>query len=98
VPCAAEAGDVLFFSYLTVHGSGINESKEARTTVLVQMRDPLDPPSAAVHLSRGQGMMLAGVDPSCGAATAIQEKCDTGAMGMGAAMGGMGSRAKVAAM
>jgi ectoine hydroxylase-related dioxygenase (phytanoyl-CoA dioxygenase family) len=99
VPCPAEAGDVLFFSYLTVHGSGINESKEARTTVLVQMRDPLDPPSAAVHLSRGQGMMLAGFDPSCGNATAIKEKTESGAMGMGGAMGGAtGSREKVGAM
>jgi ectoine hydroxylase-related dioxygenase (phytanoyl-CoA dioxygenase family) len=93
-PCPAEAGDVLFFSYLTVHGSGINESKEARTTVLVQMRDPLDPPTQAVHLSRGQGMMLAGIDPSCGAATAIQEKCDSGAMGMGGAMGAMSGSAR----
>lgn len=95
-PCPAEAGDVLFFSYLTVHGSGINESKEARTTVLVQMRDPLDPPSEAVHLSRGQGMMLAGSDPSCGSATAVKEKCDASALSMGGEMGsamGMGAPA-----
>jgi phytanoyl-CoA hydroxylase len=63
VPCEAEAGDVLFFSYLTIHGSGINSSSEARTTLLVQMRDPEDPPLKQVHLSRGQGMMLRGVDP-----------------------------------
>jgi phytanoyl-CoA hydroxylase len=64
-PCVAKAGDVLFFSYLTIHGSGVNESKEARTTVLVQMRDPADPPSVSTHESRGQGMMLAGIDPTC---------------------------------
>uniref|UniRef100_UPI003752B185 phytanoyl-CoA dioxygenase family protein n=1 Tax=Armatimonas sp. TaxID=1872638 RepID=UPI003752B185 len=64
-PCPAEAGDVLFFSYLTIHGSGINASSEARTTLLIQMRDPLDPPCIRTHESRGQGMMLAGVDPSC---------------------------------
>jgi phytanoyl-CoA hydroxylase len=64
-PCPAKAGDVLFFSYLTIHGSGVNESKEARTTVLIQMRDPADPPSIALHESRGQGMMLAGLDPTC---------------------------------
>lgn len=64
IPCPAKAGDVLFFSYLTVHGSGINVSSEARTTVLVQMRDPADPPSEQVHLSRGQGMMLRGIDPT----------------------------------
>ena len=38
----AEAGDALFFSYLTVHGSGVNVSAEARTTWLVQYRDPAD--------------------------------------------------------
>ncbi len=63
VPCPAKAGDVLFFSYLTIHGSGINTSNEARTTLLVQMRDPEDPPTLKVHLSRGQGMILRGIDP-----------------------------------
>lgn len=63
VPCPARAGDVLFFSYLTVHGSGLNTSSEARTTLLVQMRDPEDPALQDVHRSRGQGMMLAGTDP-----------------------------------
>ena len=65
VPCEAKAGDALFFSYLTIHGSGLNESGEARTTVLIQMRDPADPPSFLAHESNGQGMMLAGVDPTC---------------------------------
>jgi len=63
IPCEAKAGDVLFFSYLTIHGSGINISSEARTTVLVQMRDPEDPPTIKTHESRGQGMMLRGYDP-----------------------------------
>ena len=62
-PCPAKAGDVLFFSYLTIHGSGLNESKEARTTLLVQMRDPADLPTAEVHISRGQGVILRGIDP-----------------------------------
>lgn len=64
IPCAAQAGDVLFFSYLTVHGSGINASDEARTTLLVQFRDPEDLPVTATHRSRGQGVMLRGIDPS----------------------------------
>jgi ectoine hydroxylase-related dioxygenase (phytanoyl-CoA dioxygenase family) len=64
VPCPAKAGDVLFFSYLTIHGSGVNVSNEARTTVLIQMRDPLDPPTVKAHESRGQGMMLRGIDPA----------------------------------
>lgn len=72
-PCPAEAGDVLFFSYLTVHGSGVNESQEARTTLLVQMRDPMDPPSFRTHESRGQGMILAGVDPSCGSTQPLSD-------------------------
>jgi phytanoyl-CoA hydroxylase len=63
IPCEAEAGDALFFSYLTIHGSGINTSQEARTTLLVQMRDPADPPTIKTHESRGQGMMLRGIDP-----------------------------------
>ena len=63
VPCDALPGDVLFFSYLTIHGSGINSSNEARTTLLVQMRDPLDLPAKDVHRSRGQGMILRGIDP-----------------------------------
>ncbi len=63
-PCEAEAGDVLFFSYLTIHGSGVNVSDEARTTLLIQMRDPEDKPSVQTHLSRGQGMMLRGIDPT----------------------------------
>lgn len=97
VPCPAEAGDVLFFSYLTIHGSGINVSNEARTTLLVQMRDPMDPPVKLVHLSRGQGMMLRGIDPSgrhypMSEADAVKTQAPSmGAMGMGEpAMGAMG--------
>jgi phytanoyl-CoA hydroxylase len=89
VACEAEAGDVLYFSYLTIHGSGVNVSSEARTTLLVQMRDPLDPPSVLTHLSRGQGMMLRGVDPSAGKATpAGAEAQGTMAPAKSAAMGG----------
>lgn len=63
IPMPAEAGDVLFISYLLVHGSGINESDEERTTLLVQMRDPEDLPTVDTHVSRGQGTMLRGVNP-----------------------------------
>jgi phytanoyl-CoA hydroxylase len=65
VPIPAKAGDAIFFSYLTIHGSGVNESSEARTTLLIQMRDPSDPPSFRAHESQGQGMMLHGIDPTC---------------------------------
>ncbi|MEV4177983.1 phytanoyl-CoA dioxygenase family protein [Nonomuraea sp. NPDC049709] len=66
VPVEAEAGDVLFLGYLTVHGSGVNTADEARTTLLIQFRDPLDRPADDVHRSRGQGMMLRGFDPLAG--------------------------------
>lgn len=62
VACPAEAGDVLFFSYLTIHGSGVNVSQEARTTLLVQMRDPADPP-AERSWEPGQGLILRGIVP-----------------------------------
>lgn len=62
--CEAEAGDALFFNYLTIHGSGVNVSNEARTTLLIQFRDPADKPLDDQHKSRGQGMMLRGVDPN----------------------------------
>src|SRR6266576_2297808 len=51
VPCEALTGDALFFSYMTIHGSGVNTSDEARTTVLIQMRDPEDPPTIKTHES-----------------------------------------------
>lgn len=59
----AKAGDAIVTNYLTIHGSGINVSDEARTTLLIQLRDPADPPVENRHNSRGQGMMLAGIDP-----------------------------------
>jgi len=60
----AQAGDVLFFSYLTVHGSGVNASTRPRRNVLVQYRDPADPPiledGLERHVDWGQGLMVAG--------------------------------------
>lgn len=64
-PQEAEAGDVIFFTYLTVHSSGINTSDEARTTWLVQYRDPEDTLIGDAHThSLGQGMILRGTDPT----------------------------------
>ena len=63
VPVEAQAGDLLVFNYMLVHGSGLNVSDEPRTTWLVQVRDPEDEPISEQHQSRGQGMMLAGIDP-----------------------------------
>lgn len=62
-PIAAGRGDVLFFNYLTIHGSGPNRSQRERKTLLIQVRDPADRPLEAVHVSHAQGMMLRGVCP-----------------------------------
>lgn len=82
-PIPALAGDVIFFSYRTVHGSGLNTSNEARTTLLVQMRDPTDPMTIRTHESRGIGMMLAGIDPSCGTTRPSSEKTSPDSMTAG---------------
>lgn len=63
VPCPAKAGDVLFFTALTVHGSGVNRSDRIRRNVLFQYRDPADQPLADVHVNWGQGLMVAGENP-----------------------------------
>jgi ectoine hydroxylase-related dioxygenase (phytanoyl-CoA dioxygenase family) len=93
VPVPAKAGDVIFFSYLTVHGSGVNTSNEARTTWLVQFRDPADPPLTDAHSgSLGQGMMLAGIDPTARgrAGTGAKEPAMSGAgVGGAGSSGGM---------
>ncbi|MFD1676669.1 phytanoyl-CoA dioxygenase family protein [Alicyclobacillus fodiniaquatilis] len=62
-PCPAKAGDVLFFSYLTIHGSDINRSDRVRRNVLFQYRDPADPPTKKVHVNWGQGLMVCGKNP-----------------------------------
>ncbi|SFD80923.1 Ectoine hydroxylase-related dioxygenase, phytanoyl-CoA dioxygenase (PhyH) family [Paenibacillus catalpae] len=63
-PCPAQAGDVLFFNYLTIHGSDINRSTRNRRNVLFQYRDPMDLPTADVHVNWGQGLMVCGENPT----------------------------------
>jgi ectoine hydroxylase-related dioxygenase (phytanoyl-CoA dioxygenase family) len=63
IPCPAEAGDVLFFNYLTIHGSDVNRSGRYRRNVLFQYRDPMDPPTQNVHVNWGQGLMVCGENP-----------------------------------
>ena len=67
VACPAAAGDVLFFNYLTIHGSGVNRSPRTRRNVLFQYRDPADPPllrdGAEEHVDWGAGVMVAGSNP-----------------------------------
>jgi phytanoyl-CoA hydroxylase len=66
-PMPAAAGDVLFFNYLTIHGSGVNASSGTRRNVLFQYRDPEDPPllrdGVEEHVNWGQGLMVAGHNP-----------------------------------
>jgi phytanoyl-CoA hydroxylase len=66
-PCPAAAGDVLFFNYLTIHGSGTNRSTRTRRNVLFQYRDPADAPvlrdGAEEHVDWGMGLMVAGCNP-----------------------------------
>lgn len=88
LPLPAKAGDALFFSYLTIHGSGVNTSDEARTTLLVQMRDPEDHPTIKAHESRGQGMMLRGIDPTnAGMSNSHQQAATNGAAPSSMSMG-----------
>jgi phytanoyl-CoA hydroxylase len=66
-PLPAAAGDVVFFNYLTIHGSGVNASTRPRRNVLFQYRDPEDPPvvrgGVEDHVDWGLGMMVAGNNP-----------------------------------
>ncbi|WP_336785672.1 phytanoyl-CoA dioxygenase family protein [Paenibacillus sp. MMO-177] len=62
-PCPAKAGDVLFFNYLTVHGSDVNRSTRNRRNVLFQYRDPMDVPTLDTHVNWGQGLMICGENP-----------------------------------
>lgn len=63
VQCPTLAGDAVLFSCLTIHGSDRNRSERPRRYWIVQVRDPLDEPAPGIHASRGQGMMLRGIDP-----------------------------------
>jgi ectoine hydroxylase-related dioxygenase (phytanoyl-CoA dioxygenase family) len=63
-PCPAEAGDVLFFNYLTIHGSGPNRSERTRRNVLFQYKDPEDFPTENTHFDWGMGLMVAGENPN----------------------------------
>ncbi len=67
VACPAAAGDVLFFNYLTIHGSGVNRSTRTRRNVLFQYRDAADPPvlneGVEEHVDWGAGVIVAGSNP-----------------------------------
>jgi phytanoyl-CoA hydroxylase len=62
-PCPAEPGDVLFFNYLTIHGSDVNKSERNRRNVLFQYRDASDFPEEETHFDWGMGLMVSGENP-----------------------------------
>ncbi|WP_308638209.1 phytanoyl-CoA dioxygenase family protein [Paenibacillus silvisoli] len=64
LPCIAEAGDVLFFNYLTVHGSPANRSERTRRNVLFQYRSATDFPTTKEHFDWGMGLMVCGENPN----------------------------------
>lgn len=63
VACPAQAGDVLFFNYLTIHGSGINRSNRTRRNVLIQCKSAEDKATLNTHINWGQGIMIRGQNP-----------------------------------
>jgi phytanoyl-CoA hydroxylase len=63
-PCIAEAGDVLFFNYLTIHGSDRNLSEKTRRNVLFQYREASDFPTTDEHFDWGMGLMVSGENPN----------------------------------
>jgi ectoine hydroxylase-related dioxygenase (phytanoyl-CoA dioxygenase family) len=62
--CPAEAGDVLFFNYLTIHGSEVNRSNRTRRNVLFQYKDASDFPTKNQHFDWGMGQMICGINPN----------------------------------
>jgi ectoine hydroxylase-related dioxygenase (phytanoyl-CoA dioxygenase family) len=65
LPLPAQAGDVVVFNYLTIHGSGVNRSDRPRRNILFQYRDPADEPllrddGRENHVDWGAGLMVAG--------------------------------------
>jgi len=62
-PCPAEAGDVLFFNYLTIHGSDGNRSDRTRRNVLYQYRSAHDEAADDSHVNWGAGLMVCGKQP-----------------------------------
>jgi ectoine hydroxylase-related dioxygenase (phytanoyl-CoA dioxygenase family) len=69
IPCIADAGDVLFFNYLTIHGSESNKSERTRRNVLFQYRDAADFPKNKSHVDWGMGLMVCGENPNFTKAT-----------------------------
>ncbi|CAF4797067.1 unnamed protein product [Pieris macdunnoughi] len=62
IPVVVEAGDVIAFSYLMLHGSTPNLSKRPRRMLLAQLYDPHDKPIGGERSQPGKGWVLRGVN------------------------------------
>ncbi|CAH2002670.1 unnamed protein product [Acanthoscelides obtectus] len=62
-PVEAKKGEVIVFSYLTLHGSYLNLSNRPRRMFLAQIRAADDEPVDDVHKSPCQGLVLRGRNP-----------------------------------
>jgi len=63
-PIPMKAGDLLIFSYLTIHGSTPNTSDQWRRMLLFEFRSPLDNRKNEPEGSVGQGLIVRGVHPN----------------------------------
>lgn len=60
VPVLAKKGEIVIFSYLTLHGSYLNKSNKTRRMLLIQVRDAEDKACLDVHKSPCQELVLRG--------------------------------------
>jgi phytanoyl-CoA hydroxylase len=63
-PIAMKAGDLLIFSYLTIHGSTPNVSEHWRRMLLFEFRSPLDSHKTEPEGAVGRGLIVRGVHPN----------------------------------
>ncbi|GIX06931.1 MAG: hypothetical protein KatS3mg115_1334 [Candidatus Poribacteria bacterium] len=63
-PVPMRAGDLLIFSYLTVHGSTPNTSDRWRRMLLFEYRSPLDSRVTDPEGAVGEGIIVRGVHPN----------------------------------
>jgi ectoine hydroxylase-related dioxygenase (phytanoyl-CoA dioxygenase family) len=63
-PVPMKAGDLLIFSYLTIHGSTPNISDRWRRMLLFEFRSPLDSRTTDPESAVGRGLIVRGVHPN----------------------------------
>jgi phytanoyl-CoA hydroxylase len=63
-PVPMKAGDLLIFSYLTIHGSTPNVSDRWRRMLLFEFRSPLDSRTSEPEGAVGRGLIVRGVHPN----------------------------------